>query len=326
MGESFDFEKSIIDLEKKIDELKKIATSKEISLSEEIKKLEAKVEEKRKEVYEKLTPWQRTQIARHINRPRSLDYINLIFEEFIELHGDRCYKDDPAIVCGLALFENIPVVVIGLQKGKDTKDNVYRNFGMASPEGYRKALRVMQLAEKFNKPIISFVDTPGAFPGMGSEERSVAEAIAKNLRDMSGLKVPIIVIVHGEGGSGGALGIAVGDRVLMLENAVYSVISPEGCAAILWKDSKKAPEAATALKLTAQDLLKFNVIDEIIKEPLGGAHRDHEKTAKIIKEAIRNHLNELLNLDKDELLKRRYKKFRDIGRFLEIKSEELKES
>ena len=326
MGESFDFEKSIIDLEKKIDELKKIATSKEISLSEEIKKLEAKVEEKRKEVYEKLTPWQRTQIARHINRPRSLDYINLIFEEFIELHGDRCYKDDPAIVCGLALFENIPVVVIGLQKGKDTKDNVYRNFGMASPEGYRKALRVMQLAEKFNKPIISFVDTPGAFPGMGSEERSVAEAIAKNLRDMSGLKVPIIVIVHGEGGSGGALGIAVGDRVLMLENAVYSVISPEGCAAILWKDSKKAPEAATALKLTAQDLLKFNVIDEIVKEPLGGAHRDHEKTAKIIKEAIRNHLNELLNLDKDELLKRRYKKFRDIGRFLEIKSEELKES
>jgi len=326
VGESFDFEKSIIDLEKKIDELKKIATSKEISLSEEIKKLEAKVEEKRKEVYEKLTPWQRTQIARHINRPRSLDYINLIFEEFIELHGDRCYKDDPAIVCGLALFENIPVVVIGLQKGKDTKDNVYRNFGMASPEGYRKALRVMQLAEKFNKPIISFVDTPGAFPGMGSEERSVAEAIAKNLRDMSGLKVPIIVIVHGEGGSGGALGIAVGDRVLMLENAVYSVISPEGCAAILWKDSKKAPEAATALKLTAQDLLKFNVIDEIVKEPLGGAHRDHEKTAKIIKEAIRNHLNELLNLDKDELLKRRYKKFRDIGRFLEIKSEELKES
>jgi acetyl-CoA carboxylase carboxyl transferase subunit alpha len=326
VGESFDFEKSIIDLEKKIDELKKLATSKEIDLSEEIKKLEAKVEEKKKEVYEKLTPWQRTQIARHINRPRSLDYINLIFEEFIELHGDRCYKDDPAIVCGLALFENIPVVVIGLQKGKDTKDNVYRNFGMASPEGYRKALRVMQLAEKFNKPIISFVDTPGAFPGMGSEERSVAEAIAKNLRDMSGLKVPIIVIVHGEGGSGGALGIAVGDRVLMLENAVYSVISPEGCAAILWKDSKKAPEAATALKLTAQDLLKFNVIDEIIKEPLGGAHRDHEKTAKIIKEAIRNHLNELLNLDKDELLKRRYKKFRDIGRFLEIKSEELKES
>ncbi|MFH1824091.1 MAG: acetyl-CoA carboxylase carboxyltransferase subunit alpha [Candidatus Firestonebacteria bacterium] len=315
--ESFDFEKAITELEKKIEELRKFATSKEIDLSHEIKKLETRVEEMKKEVYDKITPWQRSQVARHIQRPRSLDYVNLIFEDFMELHGDRYYEDDHAVIAGLAFLEGVSVVIIGLQKGKDTKDNIYRNFGMANPEGYRKALRIMQLAEKFNKPIISFVDTPGAFPGIGSEERSVAEAIAKNLKEMFGLEVPIIIIIHGEGGSGGALGIAVGDKVLMLEHSMYSVISPEGCAAILWRDSKKAPEASSALKLTAQDLLELGIIDEIIKEPPGGAHRNYEKTAIEIKNAISKNLKELLKLDKKELLKSRYQKFRNMGKFYE---------
>ena len=323
--ERLDFEKSIVEIEKKIEELKKFTESKEIDFSEEIRKLESKAEKMKKEVYDSLTPWQRTQVARHLQRPRTLDYIKRIFEQYIPLHGDRSYKDDPAVVGGLAVIENIPVFVIGLQKGKDTKDNILRNFGMAHPEGYRKALRLMLMAEKFDKPVISFVDTPAAYPGIGAEERGQAEAIAKNLREMSGLKVPIIVVVHGEGGSGGALAIAVGDRILMLENAIYSVIPPEGCAAILWKDSSKASEAATVLKLTAQDLYELRVIDEIIKEPAGGTHRNYDKTAKEVKDAVLRNLKECMALNRQELLDRRYKKFRNMGSFLEVTEEAAKE-
>ncbi|MCX5776238.1 MAG: acetyl-CoA carboxylase carboxyltransferase subunit alpha [Candidatus Firestonebacteria bacterium] len=316
-----DFEKSIIELEKKIDELKKFTESKEIDFSEEIKKLELKTELMKKEVYEKLSPWQRMQVAKNIQRPRTLDYIQKIFENFIPLHGDRLFKDDPAMVGGLAFFEGKPVVVIGLQKGKDTKDNIYRNFGMANPEGYRKALRLVQMAERFDRPVITFVDTPGAFPGIGAEERGQAEAIAKNLKELSGVRTPVIVIVHGEGGSGGALGIAVGDRILMLENAVYSVISPEGCASILWKDSKRSADASVVLKITARDLLEQGVIDEVIKEPAGGAHRDSNMMAQNIKTAIRKSLAELVDLNKDELIECRYKKFRAMGKFLEAPQE-----
>lgn len=316
-----DFEKSIIELEKKIDELKKFTESKEIDFSEEIKKLELKTELMKKEVYEKLSPWQRMQVAKNIQRPRTLDYIQKIFENFIPLHGDRLFKDDPAMIGGLAFFEGKPVVVIGLQKGKDTKDNIYRNFGMANPEGYRKALRLVQMAERFDRPVITFVDTPGAFPGIGAEERGQAEAIAKNLKELSGVRTPVIVIVHGEGGSGGALGIAVGDRILMLENAVYSVISPEGCASILWKDSKRSADASVVLKITARDLLEQGVIDEVIKEPAGGAHRDSNMMAQNIKTAIRKSLAELVDLNKDELVECRYKKFRAMGKFLEAPQE-----
>jgi acetyl-CoA carboxylase carboxyl transferase subunit alpha len=309
-----DFEKPIIELEKKIQELKSFISDKRIDLSSELRRLEDKLEHLKKDTYSNLTAWQRVQLARHPQRPYTLDYIQMLLSEFVELHGDRVFGDDKAIVCGLAKFNNQKIAIIGHQKGRDTKENLKRNFGCAHPEGYRKALRVMQLAENFGLPIIVFIDTPGAYPGIGAEERGQSQAIALNLREMSQINVPIIAIVIGEGGSGGALGIGVADRVCVLENAYYSVISPEGCAAILWKDGAKAPEAAEALKLTAQDLLKIGIIDEVIQEPLGGAHRDPQETAENIKESINKNLKGLKALDKNELLKLRYKKYRDMGR------------
>ena len=312
-----DFEKPIIELEKKIQELKSFISDKRIDLSSELSRLEDKLEHLKKDTYSNLTAWQRVQLARHPQRPYTLDYIQMLLSDFIELHGDRAFSDDKAIVCGFAKFNNQKIVIIGHQKGRDTKENLKRNFGCAHPEGYRKALRVMQLAENFDLPIIVFIDTPGAYPGIGAEERGQSQAIALNLREMSQITVPIIAIVNGEGGSGGALGIGVADRVCVLENAYYSVISPEGCAAILWKDGAKAPEAAEALKLTAQDLLKTDIIDEVVLEPLGGAHHDPQKTAENIKESINKNLKSLKALDKDELLKLRYKKYRDMGRTVE---------
>jgi len=307
------FEKPINELEKKIQELRSFTSDKKIDLSSEVKRLEQKLEDLKKEIYGNLTPWQRVQIARHPQRPYSLDYINMLLSDFIELHGDRSFADDSAIVGGLAKFEDKKIMVIGHQKGRDIKENLRRNFGCAHPEGYRKALRFMQTAQKFNLPVVIFIDTPGAYPGIGAEERGQAQAIALNLREMISIAVPLLAIVIGEGGSGGALGIGVADRVCVLENAYYSVISPEGCAAILWKSSSKAPEAAEVLKLTAQDLLKMGIIDEIIPEPLGGAHCDPQKTAETLKEAINRNLNELAGLGKEELLKLRYKKFRSMG-------------
>ena len=308
-----DFEKPIVELEKKIQELKAFISEKKIDLSSEVKKLEERLEHLKKDTYSNLTAWQKVQLARHPLRPYTLDYINLIMSDFVELHGDRLFSDDKAMICGLAKLDKRKVVVIGHQKGRDTKENLKRNFGCAHPEGYRKALRVMQLAEEFQLPIVVFIDTPGAYPGIGAEERGQSHAIALNLREMMCISVPIMVIVIGEGGSGGALGVGVADRVAVLENSYYSVISPEGCAAILWKDGAKAPQAAEVLKLTGQDLLKMGIIDEVIPEPLGGAHRDPVKIAQNIKEAINRNLKELELLERDELLKLRYKKFRDIG-------------
>jgi acetyl-CoA carboxylase carboxyl transferase subunit alpha len=307
------FEKPIAELEKKIQELKSFTSDKKIDLSSEVKRLEQKLEDLKKEIYGNLTPWQRVQIARHPQRPYALDYINMLLSDFIELHGDRSFADDSAIVGGLAKFEDKKIMVIGHQKGRDIKENLKRNFGCAHPEGYRKALRLMQTAQKFDLPVVIFIDTPGAYPGLGAEERGQAQAIALNLREMSSIAVPLLAIVIGEGGSGGALGIGVADRVCVLENAYYSVISPEGCAAILWKISGKAAEAAEVLKLTAQDLLKMGIIDEIVPEPLGGAHNDVQKTAEALKEAIKRNLSELVGLEKEELLRLRYKKFRDMG-------------
>jgi acetyl-CoA carboxylase carboxyl transferase subunit alpha len=308
-----DFEKPIVELEKKIQELRKFISDKKIDLSSELKRLEYKLEHLKKETYSNLTAWQKVQLARHPQRPYTLDYINILMTDFIELHGDRLFSDDKAIVSGFARLDGKKIALIGHQKGRDTKENLKRNFGCAHPEGYRKSLRVMQLAEKFELPIVIFIDTPGAYPGIGAEERGQSLAIAFNLREMILIATPIIAIVIGEGGSGGALGIGVADRVCVLENAYYSVISPEGCAAILWKDGSKAPEAAEALKLTAQDLLKLGIIDEIIPEPLGGAHRDPQKQAQYLRESIIKNLKELSAKDKDELLKLRYKKFRGIG-------------
>ena len=310
---SLDFEKPIIELEKRIQELKGFVSEKKIDLSSEIKRLEEKLERLKKDTYGNLTAWQKVQLARHPQRPYSLDYINMMLTDFIELHGDRSFSDDKAIIGGFAKLNNQKMIVIGHQKGRDIKDNIRRNFGCAHPEGYRKSLRLMQLAEEFKLPIVIFIDTPGAYPGIGAEERGQAQAIALNLREMSCISTPIIAIVIGEGGSGGALGIGIADRVFVLENAYYSVISPEGCAAILWKSGAKAPEAAEVLKLTAQDLLKLGIIDEIILEPLGGAHRDPQKTADTIKEVIERNLRELKAQTEENLLKSRYKKFRDIG-------------
>ncbi|MDI6758306.1 MAG: acetyl-CoA carboxylase carboxyltransferase subunit alpha [Candidatus Omnitrophota bacterium] len=307
------FEKPITELEKKIQELKNFILEKKIDLSSEVKRLEDKLLTLKEDTYSNLTAWQKVQIARHPQRPYSLDYISILMSDFIELHGDRVFGDDKAMICGIAKLDNQKIAFIGHQKGRDTKENLKRNFGCSHPEGYRKALRVMQLAEKFGLPIIIFIDTPGAYPGIGAEERGQSQAIALNLREMIYFKVPIIATVIGEGGSGGALGIGVADRVCVLENAYYSVISPEGCAAILWKDGAKASEAAEVLKLTAQDLLKMDIIDEIIPEPLGGAHHDIQKTAQNLKEAIKRNLKELKTYAKDELLKLRYKKFRSIG-------------
>ncbi len=317
IGSGLDFEKPIIEIEKKIEELKSFTSGQKLEFKDEIKKLEEKLQKVKHQVFENLTAWQRVQIARHPKRPYTLDYISSIMTDFVEIHGDRLFADDKALITGFARIDDTKVLVLGHQKGRDTKENLMRNFGSAHPEGYRKAMRAMKIAEKFKLPIISFVDTPGAYPGIGAEERGQAEAIAYNLAEMIDLKVPVIVIVIGEGGSGGALGIGIGDKVLVLENAYYSVISPEGCAAILWKDRAKAPEAAEVLKLTAADLLGLGVIDEIIKEPLGGAHRGALETAKNVKEAIQKNLKELGQLSEEELLKTRYKKFRKMGVFEE---------
>jgi len=312
-----DFERPLIELEKKIQEMKDYSLNEEVDLREEINKLEEKAKKLSKEIYSKLNRWQRVQLARHPQRPYTLDYIERITNYFIELHGDRAYSDDPAIVAGLAQIENKKVVLIGHQKGRNTKDKLYRNFGMPHPEGYRKALRVMKLAVKFSRSIVCLIDTPGAYPGIGAEERGQAEAIAKNLFEMSHLPVPILVIVIGEGASGGALGIGVGDRLLMMENTWYSVISPEGCAAILWHDNAKANLAAEAMKVSAKDLLEMGILDSIIKEPLGGAHRDYDKAAQILKKAILTELKTLEAIPADELVRRRIEKFGKMGAWKE---------
>jgi acetyl-CoA carboxylase carboxyl transferase subunit alpha len=309
-----DFEKPLVELEQKIRELKEYSTEK-VDFSSEIKKLEKKADKLREEIFSNLTRWQRTQLARHVNRPFTLDYVQHIFTDWFEVHGDRNFRDDPAIVCGFARFDGKPCCIIGHQKGRDTKEKVYRNFGMPNPEGYRKALRVMQMAEQFGLPIFTFVDTPGAFPGIGAEERGQAEAIARNLREMAALTVPVIVTVTGEGGSGGALAIAVGNRVLMMEYSVYAVISPEGCAAILWSDGTKGPLAAEALKLTATDILALGcVIDDVIPEPIGGAHNDHLLAAASVRKYLKKHLDELQKLSAEELVEQRYQKFRAMSR------------
>jgi len=320
VGSCLPFEKPIVDLEKKINELK-AAGGEGIDLSGEIKSVEKKLEKALKEIFNNLTPWQRVQVARHPARPYTLDYIQYLTQDFVELHGDRHFSDDRAIIAGFAKWNGSePVCVIGHQKGRDTKENLLRSFGSAHPEGYRKALRVMRLAEKFGRPILCFVDTPGAYPGIGAEERGQAEAIAYNLQEMATLTVPVVVIVIGEGGSGGALALAVGNRVLMLEHSVYSVISPEGCAAILWKKNstevgqEEYEKSSDALKLTAQDLYSLGIIDEIIPEPTGGAHRDYQETAKAIEKALKQHLDELLMKSVDELVEERYMKFRLMGK------------
>jgi len=314
---TLEFERPILELEAKIQELKQFAEVEKVDVSAEIARLERKVARLQEEVFANLTPWQRTQIARHPSRPYTMDYIRLMLTDFVELHGDRAFADDRAIVSGLARLEGMPLVVIGHQKGRDTKEKLARNFAMANPEGYRKALRLMKMAEKFNKPVLTLVDTPGAYPGIGAEERGQAEAIARNLREMSELKVPIVVVITGEGGSGGALGIAVGDTVLMLEYAIYSVISPEGCASILWRDPAKAPEAAAAMGITAQTLKRLDVIDEIVPEPTGGAHRNHQEIAATLKSFLVKAFDRMRPLSLDELLEQRYQKFRRMGVFEE---------
>ncbi|GAB5047506.1 acetyl-CoA carboxylase carboxyltransferase subunit alpha [Thermodesulfovibrio sp. TK110] len=315
-----DFEKPIQELETKIEELKKLSDGSDIDLTQEIKRLNKKLKELKAEVYSNLNAWQKTQIARHPERPYTLDYISMIFEDFIELHGDRRFGDDPAVVAGFGKIDGNSYAVIGHQKGRTIKERIYRNFGQAHPEGYRKALRVMKLAERFSIPVITMIDTPGAFPGIGAEERGQAEAIATNLMKMSLLKIPLIGIVIGEGGSGGALAISVCDKIFMLEHSVYSVISPEGCAAILWKKNSDVGvedymRAAEELKLTAQDLKKFGIIDDIIPEPPGGAHREPQETGKRIKNKIISTATELGKIPIEELLKKRYEKFRKIGNF-----------
>jgi acetyl-CoA carboxylase carboxyl transferase subunit alpha len=317
MSNYLEFEKPLAELEAKIGELRDYSTD-NVDFTSDIKKLEKKSEKLKKEIFTNLSRWQRTQLARHADRPYVLDYINLIFTDWFEVHGDRNFRDDPALVCGFARFEGQPCCVIGHQKGRNTKEKVYRNFGMPNPEGYRKALRVMQMAEQFGLPIFTFVDTPGAFPGIGAEERGQAEAIARNLREMATLKVPVIVTIAGEGGSGGALAIAVGNRVLMMEYSVYAVISPEGCAAILWSDGAKGPQAAEALKLTARDVEALEtVIDDVVPEPLGGAHSDHKTTADTLKEYLKRHLDELSQLSAEELIEQRYQRFRNMTKIEE---------
>jgi acetyl-CoA carboxylase carboxyl transferase subunit alpha len=312
-----DFEKPLLELYEKMEELEKVSASGKMDMAEEARMMEKRIEALRRDIFSKLSPIQVVQVARHMLRPTTLDYVNLIFEDFVELHGDRNFSDDPAMVAGIGKLNGRSVAVIGQQKGKTTKENLARNFGMANPEGYRKALRVMRIAERYGKPIISLIDTPGAYPGIGAEERGQAEAIAKNLREMAELTVPFISVITGEGGSGGALGIGMGNRVLMLEFAIYSVISPEGCASILFRDAKRAKEAAVAMKITAKDLLELKVIDEIIKEPVGGAHNDPEQAASFIKSAIMKNLEPLLSLSHRELIADRYHKYRKMGVFLE---------
>lgn len=308
-------EKQVINLSKKIEELQKFSYEQEIDLSSKIQELQLKLEELKKNMYTELSPLDKLTLSRMKERPTALDYIEKIFSGFIELHGDRGFKDDPGIVGGIAKLDGMPVTVIGQQKGRDTKENIYRNFGMANPEGYRKALRLMKQAEKFKRPVICFIDTPGAFCGVGAEERGQGEAIAKNLMEMSILKTPIISIVIGEGGSGGALGLSIGDEIWMLEHSVYSVLSPEGFAAILWKDGSRVAEAADLMKITAQDLKKYNIIDRVITEPTGGAHRDLEKMAERIKKELRKTPFEMMRNNIDDMLQNRYNKYRKIGEY-----------
>src|SRR5438128_9928732 len=310
---TLDFERPLLELERQIDEMKRVTGDTAVDVSKELGALERKLAELRGEIYRNLTPMQRVQVARHPKRPYTLDYVNTVFTDFVELHGDRLFRDDPALVGGWARLDGMTVMLIGHQKGRDTKENLYRNFGMAHPEGYRKALRLMHLAEKFGAPVITLVDTPGAYPGLGAEERGQAEAIARNLVDMATLRTPIITAVLGEGGSGGALAVGLADRVLMFENSVYSVISPEGCAAILWKDASQRERAAEALKITADDLLELSVIDEIIPEPPGGAHADPEAAAQALGEALRRQLRQLRKTKLEKLLKRREEKYLSMG-------------
>jgi len=307
-----DFEAPLVALQKRIDELAKWPGDR--AKEQEARALRGELDARRRDVYARLTPWQKTLVARHPNRPYALDYVQALFTEWTELHGDRRFGDDPALVCGFALYRERPVCVIGHQKGRDTKQKIYRNFGMPKPEGYRKAMRVMELAAKFGRPILTLVDTPGAYPGLEGEERGQAEAIAWNLRQMASLQTPIVVTVTGEGGSGGALAIAVGDRVNMLEHAVYSVISPEGCASILFRDASRAEEAATAMKITARDLARMELVDEVIPEPPGGAHVNHEALFKSVDEVLWRQLSELDEVPRERLPEARYRKFRDMGR------------
>ena len=319
MKTHLEFEQPIVDLQTKLDALTKTALpiNVEVDFQDEADQIRAKIEETRKSIYSNLTPWQRVQLARHPRRPYTLDYIRLGFDDFSEVHGDRLYSDDKAMICGFARLDDDRVMVMGTQKGRDTRENVMRNFGCAHPEGYRKALRLMKLASKFDLPVITIIDTAGAFPGIGAEERHIAKAIAVNLREMMTLKVPVIAVVIGEGGSGGALGIGVADRVLILENAYYSVISPEGCASILWKDRAAAPDAADALKITSDHLKQFGLVDEIIPEPMGGAHNDPEATAVTFRKHLLKHLKALKRIPLKKRLDARYEKFRVHGQFEE---------
>lgn len=310
-----DFEKPIVELEARLEEMKKLSDN--LDIEKEIIRIEGKVKQLKEELFKDLTRWQRVQLARHPDRPFTMDYILAMTESFVELHGDRLFKDDKAIVGGLAQLGNHKVVIVGHQKGRDTKSNLFRNFGMPNPEGYRKALRLMKLAEKFNKPVITMLDTPGAFPGLEAEERGQAEAIAKNLFEMSRLKTPIIVVIIGEGASGGALGIGVGDRILMLENCWYSVISPESCSSILWRSWEYKEQAAEALKLTAPDLLEQKIIDRIVPEPMGGAHKDHKQAAEILKNILVEELDELVKVKPEKLIANRLEKFGAMGAFIE---------
>ncbi|OGR93538.1 MAG: acetyl-CoA carboxylase carboxyltransferase subunit alpha [Elusimicrobia bacterium RIFCSPLOWO2_01_FULL_59_12] len=321
-----EFEKPILELEAKIQELKSCSASEHLDFTEELKVLEEKCSQLKTQIYGNLTPWQRVMIARHAQRPYTLDYIRALCTQFIELHGDRSFSDDAALVGGLAMFENQPVVVLGHQKGRTVQESMLRNFGMPHPEGYRKALRMMKLAEKFNRPVICFIDTPGAYPGIGAEERGQARAIALNLFEMAALKVPVTCMIIGEGGSGGALAIGMGDRVLMCENAWYSVISPEGCAAILFRDAARASEAAAALKLTAPELKALGIIDEIIPEPLGGGHRDPGTLMEAARAVLSKHLKELKTLSTEDLLENRYQKFRALGVWREAEVEKVEKT
>jgi acetyl-CoA carboxylase carboxyl transferase subunit alpha len=314
---TLEFEKPLLELERQIDDLKRLGSEQEIDIDGELAGLQGKLETLRAEIYRNLTPIQRVMVARHPRRPYSLDYLSTIFTDFIELHGDRLYMDDPSIVGGWARLAGVSVMVIGHQKGRDTKDNLKRNFGMAHPEGYRKALRLMHLAAKFGAPVITLIDTPGAYPVLGAEERGQSEALARNLLEMAALETPTVAVVIGEGGSGGALALGVADRVLMLENSVYSVITPEGCAAILWKDSSQRERAAEALKITAEDLLRLKVIDEIIAEPVGGAHLDPDATGEALRDALIRHVTELRKIRPEKLVRRRAEKFGAMGVYAE---------
>ncbi|MCA1291688.1 acetyl-CoA carboxylase carboxyltransferase subunit alpha [Paenibacillus sp. alder61] len=317
MAGELPFEAPLVKLREKIRELEQFGQEKGIDFNEEIARLEERYKQLEEEIYSSISPSQKMHLARHHQRPTSLDLIELIFEDFMELHGDRVFGDDLAVVGGLAKLNGTPVTVLGQQRGKDTKDNIARFFGSAHPEGFRKALRLMRQADKFGRPIVTFIDTKGAYPGITAEERGQSEAIARNLLEMAKLRVPVVCVVIGEGGSGGALALGVGNRVLMLENAIYSVISPNGAASILWKDASKADQAAEAMKITAQDLLEMDVIEEIVPEPRGGAHRDYQTTAMAIKESVVRHLEELSLMNPDELVEDRYRKFRKIGEFAE---------